>query len=165
MNLYIIGCWRPEEPYNALENGFDACFEFQAASILQYCKKINKRLSFAGNEFVGNVYSYKDIVSDKLYEKNFTKRGLYNAIMPMWDNTPRRNNHNATIFHESTPELYKKWLKNLILFYNNRNDIDDKIIFINSWNEWGEGSYIEPDKYFGYAYLNANKEAIEESRL
>ena len=45
-----------------------------------------------------------------------------------------------------------------------RKDIDDNMAFLNSWNEWGEGSYIEPDKYFGYAYLQATKEAIEEMR-
>ncbi len=164
IELYIIGCWRAEEPYNAQENGFDACFEFQAASILQYCKNINDKINFSGDEFVGNVYSYKDLVDEKIYEKNFIKQKLYNAVMPMWDNTPRRNNHNVTLFHNSSPALYKRWLKDLIRFYKKRQDIDDNIAFINSWNEWGEGSYIEPDKYFGYAYLNATREAIEESR-
>lgn len=82
----------------------------------------------------------------------------------MWDNTARRNNHGALIFHESTPELYKKWLKDLIIDNFRRKDIDDNLAFLNSWNEWGEGSYIEPDKYWGYAYLQATREAIEECR-
>lgn len=162
--LYIIGCWRAGEPYDALEKGFDAVFEFQAASIVKYCDLINDEIQFACDKFSGEIYSYKDVVEKEIYKKNYEKEKLYHSIFPMWDNTPRRNNRNATIFHEATPELYKQWLKELINDNKKRIDIDDNLGFINSWNEWGEGSYIEPDKYYGYAYLNATKEAIEESR-
>ena len=68
------------------------------------------------------------------------------------------------IFDGATPALYNKWLKDIIAESYNRDDLDDNLIFINAWNEWGEGAYLEPDKYYGYAYLNATKEAIEESR-
>lgn len=46
-------------------------------------------------------------------------KGMYNAVMPMWDNTPRRNNRGNVIFHGSTPDLYKKWLMDIILHYQN----------------------------------------------
>lgn len=162
--LYIIGCWRPGEKYDALEFGFDALFEFQASSIMKYCKLVNDRIDFVDSDFTGRIYSYKDVVEEEIYKRNYTYQKLYHAIFPMWDNTPRRNNHDGIIFHESTPLLYKKWLKELIKDNNERRDLDDNLGFINSWNEWGEGSYIEPDKYYGYAYLNATREAIEESR-
>ncbi len=162
--LYIIGCWRPGEAYDAKEKGFDAAFEFQAASIMKYCNTINHRIKFVCDKFTGKIFSYRELVEKEIYKKNYSRDKLYHAIFPMWDNTPRRNNRNATIFHEANPYLYKVWLKEMIANNNNRTDIDDNLGFINSWNEWGEGSYIEPDKYYGYAYLNATKEAIEESR-
>lgn len=90
-------------------------------------------------------------------------RKLYRAVMPMWDNTARRNNK-GMIFHGSTPALYKQWLKDVIIAGESRDDIEENIIFINAWNEWGEGAYLEPDKRYGYAYLQATKEAVEESR-
>lgn len=68
------------------------------------------------------------------------------------------------IFHGATPLLYKRWLKDLLEEVNSRTDIDDKMIFVNAWNEWGEGAYLEPDKCHGYAYLEATKEALIESR-
>ena len=80
----------------------------------------------------------------------------------MWDNTARRD-HKGMIFHGSTPSLYKRWLKDVIQAGARREDLEDNIIFINAWNEWGEGAYLEPDKRYGYAYLEATKEAVEES--
>lgn len=166
-DIYLIGIWRAEEePYNLLDIGFDAAAEFQASSLLAYMRahKINDRLQFVGEEYTANIYSYKELVEQEVYRKNYQMNKLYHSIFPMWDNTPRRNNHGAMIFHESTPDLYQKWLKDLIADNKVRTDIDDNLAFLNSWNEWGEGSYIEPDKYWGYAYLQANREAIEESR-
>ena len=97
----------------------------------------------------------------KYFRYNYAK--LYRAIMPMWDNTARRN-HKGMIFQGSTPKLYKKWLKDIIQEQKERDDLDDRLLFVNAWNEWGEGAYLEPDKKYGYAYLNATREAIEESR-
>lgn len=74
--------------------------------------------------------------------------------MPMWDNTARRN-HRGTIFHGSTPELFRTWLADAISGVVDNPALDDKIVFINAWNEWGEGAYLEPDRFFGYAYLDA----------
>ena len=83
--------------------------------------------------------------------------------MPMWDNTARRNNK-GMIFHGSNPLLYKEWLMDVIRENQEKKNVDDNVVFINAWNEWGEGTYLEPDRYYGYAYLNATKEAVEECR-
>ena len=98
------------------------------------------------------------------YFGNFDKYKMYNAIFPMWDNTPRRNNKDNIIFDGATPDLYKHWLHDIIENNRKRTDLDENLIFLNSWNEWGEGSYIEPDKRYGYAFLDATKETIENSR-
>lgn len=163
--LYIIGCWRRGEKYDLLEIGFDAVAEFQPGSLPNKGKNITNEVEIINNKFIGNIFDYADLVKSKLYAENFKKKKLYNAIFPMWDNTPRRNDRGGVIYHRSTPLLYKKWLKDIIFHYRNRKDIEDDIVFINAWNEWGEGAYLEPDKYYGYAYLNATKEAIEESRI
>ena len=41
-----------------------------------------------------------------------------------------------------------------------RNNLQPRLITINSWNEWGEGSYLEPDTRFGMQYLEAVKEVF-----
>lgn len=105
---------------------------------------------------------YEDIVKGKKYFKyNYEK--LYRAAMPMWDNTARRDNK-GMIFHGASPELYKHWLIDIFKESKERKDLEDSFIFINAWNEWGEGAYLEPDKTYGYAYLDATRQAIESVR-
>lgn len=105
--LYLIGIWRAGEPYNLIDKGFDAAVEFQAASLFQYIKDdlINDQLQVVGNDYTADIYSYKNLIEKEIYRKNFNIKHLYHSIFPMWDNTPRRNNHGALIFHESTPHL------------------------------------------------------------
>lgn len=163
--IYVVGCWVQEDQKSFLQQGFDAMSEFQITSLQRYCKKINQEINFANENFYGAVYSYKTLVEDKIYQKNFDCQKIYNAILPMCDNTPRRNNMGSIIFDGSTPELYKTWLKDIIRNNQERTDLDDNLIFVNAWNEWGEGAYLEPDRRFGYAYLQATRDAILETRI
>lgn len=162
--IYIIGVWTAEWKNDVLQRGFDSAAEFQPGSIKPYCRKINQNLPFINKDFIGEIYSYPEIVKTGLYRKNFKSSHMYNAVMPMWDNTPRRNNHGNVIYHGATPDLYKKWLCDIIQHYKKDCSLDDDLIFINAWNEWGEGAYLEPDRYYGYAYLEATKDAILSCR-
>lgn len=162
--LYLVGCWTSDLGKYSVLPGFDAMAEFQPGSILNYCKKKNDQIQFINEHYFGAVYGYDEIIHQKVYARNFNKGKLYNAIMPMWDNTPRRNNRGSMIFDASSPDLYKIWLKEIIQNNHSRNDLDDDLIFVNAWNEWGEGAYLEPDRRYGYAYLQATLDAILESR-
>lgn len=164
VDLYLIAVQERDTSIDWIKVGFDAETEFQPKQIQHRCKEITKEVKPIRKDFGGSVYDYEDLVTNKRYiiEDNL-KRKVYPAVMPMWDNTARRN-FRGIIFHKSTPELYMTWLKETIKKVNNRNDLDDKLIFINAWNEWGEGAYLEPDSYFGYAYLQATKDAIIQSK-
>ena len=74
-----------------------------------------------------------------------------------YDDSPRRGNQ-AVIFQGSTPEKFGIYLqKAMELSETEGNDI----VFINAWNEWGEGNYLEPDQKNGYAYLEALQDALQ----
>ena len=62
----------------------------------------------------------------------------------MWDNTARKKNR-GVILDGSIPDLYKQWLIDIIKETKSNIKLDDKLIFINAWNEWAEGAYLEPD--------------------
>lgn len=161
-NPYIIGVKEHTWNEDLLAHGFDAQSEFHPGTVFKHCERIDAKIDFVQPNFGGVVMDYEDIVKGKKYFKyNYEK--LYRAAMPMWDNTARRDNK-GMIFHGASPELYKHWLIDIFKESKERKDLEDSFIFINAWNEWGEGAYLEPDKTYGYAYLDATRQAIESVR-
>jgi lipopolysaccharide biosynthesis protein len=79
--------------------------------------------------------------------------------MPSWDNTARRQNA-SSIFVNATPELYREWLTHAVEYTNKNLVGDERLIFINAWNEWGEGCHLEPDKKYGNQLLKATREIL-----
>lgn len=76
---------------------------------------------------------------------------VYPTIIPNWDHTPR-SGRKGSIFHNSTPDLFKKHLADVFEVIKYKSN-DDKIVFLKSWNEWAEGNYMEPDLKFGKKYI------------
>lgn len=103
------------------------------------------------------VYSYKTYVKNFLAGKT-SDCGDYPHIISNWDNTPRCGK-DGTVFIGSNPKLFKKILEKTVKDLLSR-DIEHRIIFIKSWNEWAEGNYIEPDARFGRDWLEAIKEEV-----
>lgn len=75
-----------------------------------------------------------------------------------WDNTPR--NKCGIAYRGSTPEKFEFYLRKLIK--KTKKDYKKNMIFINAWNEWAEGAYLEADQKYEYAYLEAVKRSCEE---
>lgn len=85
----------------------------------------------------------------------------FRGIVPAWDNAARRRKGGATVIHGSTPELYEQWLRRTVARTLDEQAGDERIVFINAWNEWGEGCYLEPDAKFGRAYLEATRRVLQ----
>lgn len=73
-----------------------------------------------------------------------------------WDSTPR--SRNSRLFIDSAPEKFREYMTRLVKKV--REEYTRPYIFLNAWNEWAEGSYIEPDERYGYAYLEALRDAL-----
>lgn len=85
---------------------------------------------------------------------------VYPTIMPQWDRTPRVTTFDG-VYVNATPEKFKQHIQKAISLIKDKAD-KNKILFMKSWNEWGEGNYVEPDLEFGHGWLNAIKEALKE---
>ena len=89
------------------------------------------------------------------------------CVCPSWDNSARRK-RNAFIFMDSTPEIYERWLREVlnrrrsaIASGENSGINENSLVFINAWNEWGEGAHLEPCLKWGRKYLEATLRALE----
>jgi len=89
--------------------------------------------------------------------KAFTR---FPGITPQWDNTARRQD-GAYILARSDPGAFKAWLEHSFDTVRQLNSPGERFVFINAWNEWAEGAYLEPDARFGHAYLAAVRQALE----
>lgn len=103
-------------------------------------------------------YNYPKVVK-KFFAPEDAWENVYPSVLPQWDRTPRVGSGEG-IFVNSTPENFKKHMDDAIELIKNKKD-EHKILFLRSWNEWGEGNYIEPDLKYGHGFLNAIKESVK----
>jgi lipopolysaccharide biosynthesis protein len=75
------------------------------------------------------------------------------CVLVGWDNTPRRG-PNGIVIVNSTPERFAAALQDVLRSVATKPP-EDRLVFVNAWNEWAEGNHLEPDRRYGLAYLNA----------
>ncbi|ABG52354.1 Tetratricopeptide TPR_2 [Trichodesmium erythraeum IMS101] len=110
------------------------------------------------NSFSGFVYDYKQTAINTIQEK-LPDYQVFLSVMTSWDNTARRQ-QNATVWLNSEPEDYEFWLRGTTEKALKNYGDSENIVFINAWNEWAEGAYLEPDKKYGCAYLEATQRVL-----
>lgn len=94
------------------------------------------------------------------YSSPNTDTPMYEGCTIGWDNTPRFG-RNATMYLDFSLKSYYKWLRKIIENTRAKFPIpENRFIFINAWNEWAEGAYLEPDKKYGYANINTTSRAL-----
>jgi lipopolysaccharide biosynthesis protein len=155
--------------------GFDCSLEFQP----RWCQKRTRiwrrkpwhraRLRTAEVGLHENlVFDYSEMVTTALADTH-TEYPRIRCVCPGWDNSPRRD-RKAAIYVNSTPENYGHWLSEV----TNRLTAQDtggpeisadSLVFINAWNEWGEGNHLEPCQRWGRAYLEATKRALKTQAI
>jgi glycosyltransferase involved in cell wall biosynthesis len=137
--------------------GFDAAIEFPPNNSSP--PNITDTVLPLREDFAATVYDWRVFVErSEKYEQPGYK--LYRSVCPAWDNTARRKNR-GTVFQHSSPTLYQRWLENAINYTVQQTaNPDQRLVFVNAWNEWAEGAHLEPDQRYGYAWLQATKNAL-----
>jgi len=114
--------------------------------------------SFTGPGQPGAEASYEDMVvqGEGLWRhwRNVTKGAFWPTVMPGWDRRPWTKDRDL-VRTGSTPELFERSLRAAREHVN-----ADRIVMIEAWNEWGEGSSLEPSREQGFAYLQKVREVF-----
>lgn len=140
-------------------HGFDAAVEFPPHT--QRFLVDTDSVESAHPEFRGYLEDYRSVLIHQL-ERGLPEYRWYRGVMPSWDNTARRG-RDAHILINSSPELYELWLRKVILQTLVRSAAgDEPLVFVNAWNEWAEGTHLEPDARHGRAWLEATSHALRD---
>lgn len=140
--------------------GCDASVEFPA----HYAPRISKPSAKILNpDYCGTVASYDEVAT---YFATREPPGFkrFRTAMPRWDNTAR-NQNGGFCLTESSPGSFQAWLESIILDTKRDFHGDERMVFVNAWNEWAEGAYLEPDRRFGHSYLEAIRNARQAAHL
>jgi len=103
----------------------------------------------------------EDVKAEWAYIGNTVNATYYPHVSVGWDPTPRYNNMGwHTICAENTPENVAKGFALAKAYIDAHPELKAPLISVNSWNEWTEGSYLEPDDLYGYGYLEAIRDTF-----
>lgn len=116
-----------------------------------------------GKVFDGYLFDYKNLVTSlkysNYYQNTFDIKKCFNSCTLGWDNSPRRKSDYCA-FINYDPKYFYEWLRLIIDAARTKFEEEERFIFINAWNEWAEGTYLEPDQKFGYTNINTLSKAI-----
>lgn len=101
------------------------------------------------------IYDYEEVAG---LDRDTLPYPAFPSVLVGWDNTPRRG-EKATIVMGGTPEKFADQLSLAIRQVSDAH-LDERLIFINAWNEWGEGMHLEPDLRFGTQYVEVVKQVV-----
>ncbi len=109
--------------------------------------------------FRGQARSYRSMMANEI-DSRPSDYTLFPGVCPNWDNEARKPGR-GTGYYGSTPTLYGDWLDDAARYRLACHDPERAIVFINAWNEWGEGAYLEPDRRDGFAYLVETRSVLD----
>ena len=160
-NPYLLGA-QTFDTTDPRPFGLDAAVEFPPHKLAHDTILLNSKLDIVNPQYQGWIADYASIIeaAKKEVAPDYT---LYRGVCPSWDNEPRKPGRGYT-FANASPDLYREWLSYACKFADQNSDPEKKIVFINAWNEWGEGAHLEPDRRFGYAYLQATADVVRRFR-
>ena len=146
-----------------LKLGFDATYEMNTTRIHHEQNLFTKLRLMMQRKILKmpSVFEYSKAIDYMLQDEEKDEH-IIPVIAPNWDHSPR-SGRDSIILKNCEPRYFKRLVKRVISMIASK-PAERRIVFIQSWNEWGEGNHLEPDLKYQRGYLEALAEAINEKR-
>lgn len=151
--------------------GFDAAVEFApdhtTVGKLMYRSRFHRFLAYIGllpRSYLENTVAHYNAMAEGTLRRPDADFTRFHCVTPSWDNSARRR-HGAWLYVGSTPAKYGAWLRSTIEKTIRKYKGDERIVFVNAWNEWAEGNHLEPDLKWGSAYLEETRDALSRAEF
>lgn len=138
---------------------FDSALQFPPHN-QQHKSSLNLETPGLLRGFKGSIFDYRNMINQFCNGVNPDYK-VFRCVTLGWDNTARRG-ENAIVLNHFSLTRYAKWLLAALkkTLADPKLSDSEKFVFINAWNEWAEGTYLEPDSKYGFGYLEATKKAL-----
>ncbi len=141
---------------NPRELGFDASVEFPPQGVAAPLEN-NRMLLKSG--FVGKTYDYPGTVVNAC--SGVKAAGThFPGVFPSWDNTPRQPLAHTTL-EGALPERFRAYVEAKLDQAHQFLSGNERLVFVNAWNEWAEGAHLEPDHVFEHDWLCSIADALD----
>ena len=144
------------QPQDPIHFGADITVEFPAHGMVHDAPLPVQRTNAA---WTGNAHDYRELVNAFMSREEVGFKRI-RSVLVGWDTSPRHQDR-SFVLQYNTPGAFQAWLEWTYQRTREQNFGDERLVFINAWNEWCEGSYLEPDLEYGHAYLQAVRNAQE----
>lgn len=152
----------PEITERILSLGFNAVNVLRLDNFQYKSKHILTRgLNFISHRLLNRPYINNYAKCLKLFVgEEECRKEVYPSIIPNWDHTPR-SGRGGYLFVNCEPKFFEQHCRMVINTLKDKDE-EDQIVFLKSWNEWGEGNYMEPDQRYGCQYIDTLRKVLNE---
>ena len=101
----------------------------------------------------GQLRVFPEALARRLMRRGAPDFPFVPSVFVGWDNTPRRG-RGGIVITSTSPDGFRSDLQHAVSLVVDRPP-DQRLVFVNAWNEWAEGNHLEPDHRYGHAFLAA----------
>lgn len=148
--------------------GFD-CINFHITGVRIGFDKRNKWKNFKNlwvNRFrhlfhIPTLLNYQELIDNIWQDEYDMREDVAPVIIPQWDHSPRSGIRAGLIYTNATPQNFAKLAYNVLSKVKRKKN---KIVMLKSWNEWGEGNFMEPDLKYGKGFIEALSKVVSDTQ-
>lgn len=158
--IYFVGQGPQKDFDSIMASGFDAVNHEEVNGIHAHQSKFVRTMKQIERVLLKRprCYDYAKAMKEMVIPED-SYENIFPTICPNFDHTPRSGTR-GLVYTNSNPKTFYNHAKQILDVVSSKQN---RIVFLKSWNEWGEGNYMEPDEKYGKGYIEAMRKALDDS--